>query len=150
MFLQPARKRCRRSCRRERPSEQAIRMKHPQNRSPGRNELYRPEAVGMRARALTARGRPHCQFVFLRSKVCSPLPSAWPRGLRPTTSTLRFPTVTSIGPGRIVSSCENQPMLGTLAHAFLRAVPAFVPVCLLRKRLDQSEFSWRYYESARS
>ena len=93
------------------------------------------------AGTLTARTRPLCRFVFLRSKVCFPLPSAWPRGLHPTTSALRFPTVTSIGPGRIVSSCENQPMLGTLAHAFLRAVPAFLPVCLLRKRLDQSEFS---------
>ncbi len=70
------------------------------------------------AGTLTARTRPLCRFVFLRSKVCFPLPSAWPRGLRPTTSALRFPTVTSIGPGRIVSSCENQPMLGTLAHAF--------------------------------
>ena len=38
------------------------------------------------------------------------------RGLRPTTSALRFPTVTSISSGRIVSSCENQPMLGTLAR----------------------------------
>ena len=28
-----------------------------------------------------------------------------PCGLRPTTSALRFPTVTSIGPGRIISSC---------------------------------------------
>ena len=70
------------------------------------------------ASTLTARTRPLCRFVFLRSKVCFPLPSAWPRGLRPTTSALRFPTVTSIGPGRIVSSCENQPMPGTLAHAF--------------------------------
>ena len=69
------------------------------------------------AGTLTARTRPLCRFVFLRSKVCFPLPSAWPRGLHPTTSALRFPTVTSIGPGRIVSSCENQPMLGTLAHA---------------------------------
>ena len=68
------------------------------------------------ASTLTARTRPLCRFVFLRSKVCFPLPSAWPRGLRPTTSALRFPTVTSIGPGRIVSSCENQPMPGTLAR----------------------------------
>ena len=74
------------------------------------------------ASTLTARTRPLCRFVFLRSKVCFPLPSAWPRGLRSTTSALRFPTVTSIGPGRIVSSCENQPMPGTLAHALLRAV----------------------------
>ncbi len=28
-----------------------------------------------------------------------------PRGLRPATSAPRFPTVTSIGPGRFVSSC---------------------------------------------
>ena len=70
------------------------------------------------AGTLTARTRPLCRFVFLRSKVCFPLPSAWPRGLRLTTSALRFPTVTSIGPDRIVSSCENQPMLGTLARAF--------------------------------
>ena len=79
------------------------------------------------AGTLTARTRPLCRFVFLRSKVCFPLPSAWPRGLRPTTSALRFPTVTSIGPGRIVSSCENQPMLGTLAHAFSVPCRAFEP-----------------------
>ena len=81
------------------------------------------------AGTLAARTRPLCRFVFLRSKVCFPLPSAWPRGLRPTTSALRFPTVTSIGPDRIVSSCENQPMLGTLAHALLRAVSPLVPTC---------------------
>ena len=32
------------------------------------------------ARQLTARTRPHCRFVFLRSWVCLPLPSASPRG----------------------------------------------------------------------
>ena len=69
------------------------------------------------ASTLTARTRPHCRFVFLRSKVCSPLPSAWPRGLRPTTSTLRFPTVTSIGPGEYLATHKKQPMLGTLARA---------------------------------
>ena len=37
-----------------------------------------------------------------------------------------------------------------VARAFLRAVSAFVPVCLLRKRPDCNEFSWRYYESADS
>ena len=57
------------------------------------------------ASTLTARTQPLCLFVFLRSKFCSPLPSAWPRGWRPATSALRFPTVTSIGPGRIVLSC---------------------------------------------
>jgi hypothetical protein len=31
-------------------------------------------------RQLTARARPHCRFVFLRSSVCLPLPSASPRG----------------------------------------------------------------------
>ena len=67
------------------------------------------------AGALTARTRPLCRFVFLRSKVCSPLPSAWPRGLRPTTSTLRFPTVTSIGSGEYVATHKKQPMLGSLA-----------------------------------
>ena len=30
------------------------------------------------ARTLAARTRPHCRFVFLRSKICSPLPSACP------------------------------------------------------------------------
>ena len=68
------------------------------------------------ASKLTARTRPLCRFVFLRSKVCSPLPSAWPRGLRPTTSTLRFPTVTSIGSGEYVATHKKQPMLGTLAR----------------------------------
>jgi len=34
------------------------------------------------ARTLAARTRPHCRFVFLRSKICSPLPSACPRQLR--------------------------------------------------------------------
>ena len=32
------------------------------------------------ASTLTARTRPHCRFVFLQSKVCSPLPSASPHG----------------------------------------------------------------------
>ena len=63
------------------------------------------------ASTLTARTRPLCRFVFLRSKVCSPLPSASPRGY-----TLRFPTVTSIGPGEFLSTHEKQPMLGTLAR----------------------------------
>ena len=36
-------------------------------------------------RQLTARARPHCRFVFLRSSVCLPLPSASPHGY-----TLRF------------------------------------------------------------
>ena len=81
------------------------------------------------ASTLTARTRPLCRFVFLRSKVCFPLPSAWPRGLRPTTSALRFPTVTSIGPGRIVSSCENQPMPGTLAHASACRVANHGDIC---------------------
>jgi len=35
--------------------------------------------------------------------------------LRPTTSTLRFPTVTSIGSGEYVATHKKQPMLGTLA-----------------------------------
>ena len=32
------------------------------------------------ASQLTARARPHCRFVFLRSSVCLPLPSASPHG----------------------------------------------------------------------
>ena len=102
------------------------------------------------AGTLTARTRPLCRFVFLRSKVCFPLPSAWPRGLRLTTSALRFPTVTSIGPDRIVSSCENQPMLGTLAHALLRAVSPLLATSLLRQWAGRNKFSSRYYESADS
>ena len=79
------------------------------------------------ASKLTARTRPLCRFVFLRSKVCSPLPSAWPRGLRPTTSTLRFPTVTSIGPGEYVATHKKQPMLGTLAQVPRPAVSVLLP-----------------------
>ncbi len=64
------------------------------------------------ARTLTARTRPHCQFVFPRSKVRSPLRSASPRGYA-----LRFSTVTSIGPGWLLSANKIQPMLGTRAGA---------------------------------
>ena len=56
------------------------------------------------ASTLTARTRPHCRFVFLQSKVLFPASFSFPHGC-PCGSTLRFPTVTSIGPGRIVSSC---------------------------------------------
>ena len=52
---------------------------------------------------LATRTRPLCRFVFLRSKVCSPLPSAWLAALA-TRSTLRFPTVTSIGCGEYVAT----------------------------------------------
>ena len=58
------------------------------------------------ASTLTSRTRPLCRFVFLQSKYSFPaFLRLSPRGLRPATSALRFPTVTSIGPGRIVSSC---------------------------------------------
>src|SRR6266849_134706 len=54
---------------------------------------------------------PHCQFVYLRSKVCSPLLSASPRGYA-----LRFATVTLIGSGWLLSSNKILPMLGTLGQ----------------------------------
>ncbi len=60
------------------------------------------------ASTLTARGRPHCQFVFPRTKVCSPLRSASPRGYA-----LRFPAVPSIGPGWLLAANKIQPMLRT-------------------------------------
>jgi hypothetical protein len=41
---------------------------------------------------------------------------------------LRFATVAVIGPGWLRSSNEILPMLGTLAHALVRAEPALVPV----------------------
>ena len=53
------------------------------------------------ASTLTARTRPLRRFVFLQSKYLFPASF----GLRPAASAPRFPTVTSIGPGRIVSSC---------------------------------------------
>ena len=62
---------------------------------------------------LAARTRPHCRFVFLRSRVCYPLLSASPRGYA-----LRFTTVTVIGSGRLLSSDEILPMLGTLGQSF--------------------------------
>src|SRR6266851_18917 len=54
---------------------------------------------------------PHCQFVYLRSKVCSPLLSASPRGYA-----LRFATVTIISSGWLLSSNKILPMLGTLGQ----------------------------------
>jgi hypothetical protein len=48
---------------------------------------------------LAARIRPHCQFVFLRSRVCYALLSASPRGYA-----LRFATVAVIGPDWLLSS----------------------------------------------
>jgi hypothetical protein len=69
------------------------------------------------ASQLAARTRPHCQFVFLRSKVCYALLSASPRAYA-----LRFATVAVIGSGWFLSSNKTLPMLGTLAHALLRAV----------------------------
>ena len=48
---------------------------------------------------LAARTRPHCQFVFLRSRVCYALLSASPRGYA-----LRFATVAVIGPDWLLSS----------------------------------------------
>ena len=72
---------------------------------------------------LTARTQPHCQFVFLRSRVCYTLLSASPRGYA-----LRFTTVAVIGPGWLLSSNKILPMLGTLGQAsrpVLRAERAF-------------------------
>src|SRR6266851_8489647 len=57
---------------------------------------------------------PHCQFVYLRSKVCSPLLSASPRGYA-----LRFATVTIIGSGWLLSSNKILPMLGTLGQTIV-------------------------------
>src|SRR6266702_754369 len=54
---------------------------------------------------------PPCQFVYLRSKVCSPLLSASPRGYA-----LRFATVTIISSGWLLSSNKILPMLGTLGQ----------------------------------
>jgi hypothetical protein len=65
---------------------------------------------------LVARTRPHCQFVFLRSKVCYALLSASPRGYA-----LRFATVAVIGSDWLLSSNKILPMLGTLGQALLRA-----------------------------
>ena len=48
--------------------------------------------------SLSPAHRPHCQFVFLRSKVCYALLSASPRGYA-----LRFATVTIIGSGWLLS-----------------------------------------------
>src|SRR5260370_13042397 len=61
---------------------------------------------------LAARTRPHCRFVFLRSRVCYALPSASPHGYA-----LRFATVAVIGSGWLLSSNEILPMLGTLGQA---------------------------------
>jgi hypothetical protein len=74
---------------------------------------------------LAARTRPmrfqllrrRCRFVFLRSKVCYALLSASPRGYA-----LRFATVAVINSGWLLSANKILPMLGTLAHALLRAV----------------------------
>jgi hypothetical protein len=51
------------------------------------------------ASQLAARTRPHCRFVFLRSKVCYTLLSASPRGYA-----LRFATVAIIGSDWLLSS----------------------------------------------
>jgi hypothetical protein len=60
------------------------------------------------ARKKAARARPHCRFVFLLSRVCSTLLSASPRGYA-----LRFATVAVTGSGRLLSSNQTLPMLGT-------------------------------------
>jgi len=62
---------------------------------------------------LAARTRPHCQFVFLQSRVCYTLLSASPRGYA-----LRFATVTVIGSGWLLSSNKILPMSGTLGQGF--------------------------------
>ena len=61
---------------------------------------------------LAARTRPHCRFVFLRSRVCYALLSTSPRGY-----VLRFATVAVIGSGWLLSSNKILPMLGTLGQA---------------------------------
>ena len=96
------------------------------------------------ASKLTARTRPLCRFVFLRSKVCSPLPSAWPRDLHPTTSTLRFPTVTSIGPGEYVATHKKQPMLGTLAQGSILAENRFLGSQVREEALTPRLPCWTY------
>src|SRR5439155_22293892 len=77
---------------------------------------------------------PHCQFVYLRSRVCSPLLSASPRGYA-----LRLATVTIIGSGWLLSSNKTLPMLGTLGQtiAFRR-----LPGC--RVRQTTKRWSARY------
>jgi hypothetical protein len=70
---------------------------------------------------LAARTRPHCRFVFLRSRVCYPLLSASPRGYA-----LRFTTVAVIGSGWLLSSNEILPMLGTLERISRSAMSPFL------------------------
>jgi hypothetical protein len=70
---------------------------------------------------LAARTRPHCRFVFLRSRVCYPLLSASPRGYA-----LRFTTVAVIGSGWLLSSNEILPMLGTLGQDLILCGTDFI------------------------
>ena len=65
--------------------------------------------------------------MFLRSKVCYALLSASPRGYA-----LRFATVVVINSGWLLSSNKILPMLGTLAHALMRAASALVPTLVLK------------------
>ena len=74
------------------------------------------------ASQLAARARPHCRFVFLRSRVCYALLSASPYGYA-----LRFATVVVIYSVELLSSRKILPMLGTLAQALLPAGPALLP-----------------------
>jgi hypothetical protein len=69
------------------------------------------------ASQLAARTWPLCRFVFLRSKVCYALLSAL---------ALRFATVAVIGSGWLLSSNKILPMLGTLAHALVRAASKLI------------------------
>jgi len=87
-----------------------------QNLSPRAAWLYSVRLVWLLGFAvpsqLTARIQPHCQFVFLRSRVCYTLLSTSPRGY-----VLRFATVAVIGSGWLLSSNKILPMLGTLGRA---------------------------------
>ena len=73
--------------------------------SPGKLQNLSPRAAWLYPmrlddqRQLAARTRPHCQFVFLRSKICYALLSASPRGYA-----LRFATVAVIGSDWLLSS----------------------------------------------
>src|SRR5260370_39183350 len=78
---------------------------------------------------LAARTRPHCRFVFLRSRVCYALLSASPHGYA-----LRFATVAVIGSGWLLSSNEILPMLGTLGRTPSSASPDLVDCTSSRAR----------------
>ena len=76
---------------------------------------------------LAARIRPHCRFVFLRSKFRYALLSASPHGYA-----LRFATVVFIYSGWLLSSNETLPMLGTQGQAKPPAPPIYLPSVFVR------------------